>query len=147
MVMTVYLVFLFYFLFFSEAMGRTAELTDYRYNLILFKEIGRFIRHWDKVGIPAVILNIGGNVAAFLPFGCLAASLLSPKEKWYLITVLSFELSLCVEILQLCTKLGSFDVDDLLLNTLGGLGGYLLFFIWKHYLAGLHTRSDNRKHP
>lgn len=105
----------------------------YRYNLVLFKEIGRFIRHWDKVGIPAVILNIGGNMAAFMPFGCLASCLFHPKEKWYLIVLLSFELSFCVEILQLCTKLGCFDVDDLLLNTLGGFIGYLLYWVWKKF--------------
>ena len=34
----------------------------------------------------------------------------------------SFGLSLCVETFQLLTKVGSFDVDDLLLNTLGGSG-------------------------
>ena len=38
----------------------------------------------------------------------------------------SFELSLLVETIQLVTKVGSFDVDDLLMNTLGALLGYLL---------------------
>ena len=37
----------------------------------------------------------------------------------------SFELSLLVELLQLVFKVGSFDVDDLLLNTIGGLLGYI----------------------
>ena len=35
----------------------------------------------------------------------------------------SFVLSLCVEVFQLITKVGSFDVDDLLLNTIGGICG------------------------
>jgi hypothetical protein len=39
----------------------------------------------------------------------------------------SFELSLVVELLQLVTKVGSFDVDDLMLNTLGGLFGFFVY--------------------
>lgn len=39
----------------------------------------------------------------------------------------SFELSLLVETIQLVTKVGSFDVDDLLLNTIGGVCGYLVY--------------------
>ena len=41
----------------------------------------------------------------------------------------SFALSLGVEIFQLFARVGSFDVDDLLLNTLGGILGYILFLI------------------
>ncbi len=53
----------------------------------------------------------------------------------------SFGLSMCVEIFQILTKVGSFDVDDLLLNTMGGILGYILFSIcnWirrKHYGYG-----------
>ena len=41
----------------------------------------------------------------------------------------SFGLSLCVEIFQLLTKVGSFDVDDILLNTIGGVAGHIIFVI------------------
>ncbi len=40
----------------------------------------------------------------------------------------SLGLSLGVEVFQLLTRVGSFDVDDLLLNTIGGILGYVLFF-------------------
>ena len=50
---------------------------------------------------------------------------------------IQFELSLLVELLQLVFKVGSFDVDDLLLNTIGGLLGYLVYKglidLWKRY--------------
>lgn len=39
----------------------------------------------------------------------------------------SFEFSLLVETIQLVSKVGSFDVDDLMLNTLGGILGYVIF--------------------
>ena len=38
-------------------------------------------------------------------------------------------ISFCVETFQLITKVGSFDVDDLLLNTVGGILGYIIFVI------------------
>jgi len=39
----------------------------------------------------------------------------------------SFELSLLVELIQLVTKVGSFDVDDIILNTIGGAIGYIVY--------------------
>ena len=42
-----------------------------------------------------------------------------------------------MELLQLVFKVGSFDVDDLFLNTIGGLLGYLVYKglidLWKRY--------------
>ena len=65
----VYFVVLFYFLFFSEKMGRTYSERAYHYNLVPLKEIARFVKYWRVLGMKAVLLNILGNVAAFLPFG------------------------------------------------------------------------------
>ena len=45
-------------------------------------------------------------------------------------------MSLTVEILQLILRVGSFDVDDLLLNTLGGALGYVLLTLlekWRYH--------------
>ena len=54
----------------------------------------------------------------------------------------SFELSLLVELLQLVFKVGSFDVDDLFLNTIGGLLGYLVYkgllYLGKRYEKARH---------
>lgn len=41
--------------------------------------------------------------------------------------LLSLGMSLCIETTQLIFRVGSFDVDDLLLNTLGGALGYLAY--------------------
>ena len=47
---TVYFAVLFYFLFFSEKMGRTYSERAYHYNLVPLKEIMRFIRYRKVVG-------------------------------------------------------------------------------------------------
>ena len=133
-----YLVRLSYFLFFAENMGRSPDArASYSYNLVPFKEIRRFIVYRDILGYRAVFLNIFGNVAAFLPFGFFLPEIWRQVGRWYTMIVLSFTTSLCIELMQLVTKVGSFDVDDLLLNTIGGYLGYLLFRtargVWYRY--------------
>lgn len=134
----IYFLVLFYFLFFSEEMGRTYSERGYHYNLIPFKEIGRFVHYREVLGDKAVLLNLAGNVAAFIPFGAFLPIFSARcrhilRTGWY-----SFELSLVVELLQLIFKVGSFDVDDLLLNTVGGILGFLVYFIAVRARRGEH---------
>lgn len=123
-----YIIFIIYFLIFSDWYGRTGEMQEYHYNLVLFKEIKRFWEYRDQVGMFAMFTNLFGNVIIFMPFGFFMP--MASKYRSLFSTVFySFGLSLCVETFQLVTKVGSFDVDDLLLNTMGGLAGYILFII------------------
>jgi len=123
----VYFAVLFYFLFFSEEMGRTYSERAYHYNLVPFHEIMRFIQYREVLGMSAVLLNLVGNVAAFVPFGFFLP-VFSERCRRFLNTLLySFELSLLVELIQLITKVGSFDVDDIILNTLGGAVGFVVY--------------------
>lgn len=130
MLLIAYLIVLFYFLFFAESMGRTGSAGEYRYNLILFREIRRFLVYREILGWKAVGLNLVGNIVAFMPFGYLVSLLMQERPRWYLILLLSFELSLGVELLQLATKMGSFDVDDMLLNSVGGVLGYAAYWLF-----------------
>lgn len=63
-----YLMALVYFLFFSEELGRAAAGRTYSYNLKPFKEILRFWNNRESLGMLAVVLNLAGNVMAFMPF-------------------------------------------------------------------------------
>lgn len=138
----VYLALLSYFLFFSESLGRTFLERNYHYNLEPFKEIRRFWVYRHSLGMWSVGLNLIGNVAAFLPFGAFLPTLFEKCKKLILTTLLCFEFSLCVEIIQLVWKVGSFDVDDILLNTLGGMSGYLCYRIFAG-TAGKHVVKDS----
>lgn len=131
-----YFAVLFYFLFFSEEMGRTYSERAYHYNLVPFKEIGRFLRYHRTLGTGTVLLNIVGNVVAFVPFGIFLPVFSARCRKVWFTVFYSFELSLLVELLQLVTKVGSFDVDDLILNTIGGLAGFLIYLLGKRILRG-----------
>ena len=123
----VYFAVLFYFLFFSEKMGRTYSERVYHYNLVPFYEIKRFIQYYEVLGMQAVLLNLAGNVAAFVPFGFFLPVFVGRCRKFLNTVFYSFELSLLVELIQLVTKVGSFDVDDIILNTIGGAIGYIVY--------------------
>lgn len=128
-----YVLLLIYFLFFSEGYGRVAEAQQvYRYNLVPLVEIRRFWIYRKQLGTFAVFSNIFGNVIGFLPFGFILPVIFRRMNSGFLICISGFLLSLTVEVIQLITKVGCFDVDDMILNTLGAVFGYVLFRICNH---------------
>ena len=125
-----YILLLVYFLLFSEEYGRTVtEERLYRYNLVPFEEIRRFIIYRNYVSIEAFLLNLFGNLLVFFPIGFLVPIWRLEKTGCIRIIIYAFLFSLCIETLQLITKVGVFDVDDLMMNTAGGLIGWISYCI------------------
>ena len=91
--------------------------------------IWKYILDNDSLGRIAR-LNIIGNVVAFIPFGIFLPVLSHRRIKLIATTLYSFILSLAIELTQLITMVGSCDVDDLILNCLGGLTGYIIYAVW-----------------
>ena len=93
--------------------------------------------------MKAFLLNVFGNVIGFMPCGFFLPVISRRSRKWYNTFLLSFLLSLTIETIQLVFKVGSFDVDDLLLNTIGGVLGFLAYRL----LRGVWIRyyGTNRK--
>ena len=124
----IYLAGLCYFLFFAENYGRVTGLENYRYNLVPFREIERFWKYRGELGIHS-FYNLAGNILGFVPAGFFIPMLWKNKRGFFFTICVTFQMSLLVEILQLIFRVGSFDVDDLLLNTFGGMLGYLLLIL------------------
>ncbi|MCY8053333.1 VanZ family protein [Bacillus inaquosorum] len=82
-----------------------------------------------------VIRSIGGNLILLLPVGLLFPLLFKKLNNVKRILLTGFIISLFIELAQLSISVyirsvyRSFDVDDLILNTLGTVIGYWLFFI------------------
>ena len=127
----IYMCVLVYVVFFAEAMGRTPQ-DGYVYNLTPLKEIKRFMKYiWDNDALGgAARLNIFGNIIAFMPFGIYLPYTSESKLGFISTFLYTFSLSLTIELVQLITKVGSCDVDDIILNTLGGVIGYILWYIY-----------------
>jgi glycopeptide antibiotics resistance protein len=92
------------------------------------------------------MINVVGNVVAFMPFGFLFPVLYREQrgKKTYqghyfrsflFVTFLGFLFSFAVETVQLITKVGCFDVDDLMLNTSGVILGYILYYLSKKVIG------------
>jgi glycopeptide antibiotics resistance protein len=64
-----------------------------------------------------------------MPLGFFLPALCGMRKNGVLVVLSCFTLSLLVETIQLVCRLGSFDVDDLFLNTCGGLLGYLIYML------------------
>ena len=91
-------------------------------NFIPFREILRY-----NIGSRLFIKNVLGNMLLFLPFGFFTSYLLDNKRP-LLTVVLTLIASLSIEGVQL--MIGRvFDVDDIILNVLGGTFGFYLYNI------------------
>lgn len=89
-------------------------------NFVPFKEIFRY-----SIGSDKFMKNVMGNIMLFVPYGFLASYFLDNK-KLSVMTVLTVITSLTIEIVQY--YIGRvFDIDDIILNLVGGITGFLLF--------------------
>ncbi|XQY91661.1 VanZ family protein [Metabacillus sp. HB246100] len=120
----IYLATLLYLLFFSQY-RQLIEGTR-TYNLIPFETINRYMRSYDGFSLTDEFV---GNILAFLPFGVFLPLLFPSLRRVYSVILGTFILSLSVECLQFYFWVGAFDVDDLLLNTVGGGLGYMFFLV------------------
>lgn len=101
---------------------------DFRWrsnNFIPFKTINFYLYIAD-VNLSIRIENLVGNVIGFAPLGFILPLLSNRFQKFFIVTLAAFCLSLTFELLQLVLEVGSFDVDDLILNTLGAILGFIL---------------------
>jgi glycopeptide antibiotics resistance protein len=84
-------------------------------------------------GLLITGLNLAGNLALLFPLGFLL-----PDGFIYLrraqIFYVAFFMALSIETVQALFKIGIFDVDDVLLNGLGLIGGYFIYEKMPHML-------------
>lgn len=122
-----YLLLLIYWMFLAEEWGRSMLSGEYHYNLIPFREIRRYLVYYEQIGLWRVLWNLAGNVIGFMPFGALLPLLRNNGPGFWKTALYSFEMTLLIEISQLVLRVGSCDVDDMILNTLGGCLGYMVY--------------------
>ena len=143
-----YLFGLLYFTFFAEALGRgNAADSDavVRFNLMPFLEIRRFWVYRHKLGMLAFLLNVVGNVVVFMPCGFLLPAVSRRCRRLFGVTSVGFCVSFLIECTQLLFRVGSFDVDDIMLNTSGVFLGFLANRIVQRLRICRRRKRDKRK--
>ncbi len=119
-----YTLFLLYLMFFG--FGRS----QYDINIVrlipMFSTVG-FVK--QTILWKTIIINIFGNILIFVPFGFLG--IVFPKLNNFWILILDFLFAIIiVESLQYFTRLGVFDIDDVILNTVGVAIGFWIYRKW-----------------
>ena len=96
------------------------------YNLIPFRsmsaQIERITQWW-------ALKNLLGNIIPFIPFGFLLPVTYKKFSSAISVFVIGLASILVIESFQFFTKLGSFDVDDIILNMTGIVCGYVIFLV------------------
>ena len=101
-------------------------LRNREYSIIPFRATYGMIRGLSPLRL---IENLAGNIILFVPFGILLPLALGIKRKTILFGCLA---SCMIEILQFVFAMGTSDIDDIILNTLGTVFGYVIYIIAKH---------------
>ena len=96
-------------------------------NFTLFNTIGYYIQ--GKPSWNIAIQNLVGNFVPFIPFGALLPASIKSCKPFFKAILCFVGFSLLIEVAQFFTYLGVFDVDDILLNTLGAITGLCVYKI------------------
>lgn len=96
------------------------------FNLIPFHTITDFLSGGSDNAKRFAYGNVVGNILIFIPLGIYLPTLRKDKRVWTNL-LLVFMVSLLVEIVQGLFGIGTADIDDIILNCLGGLLGILAF--------------------
>lgn len=97
-------------------------------NFTLFKTIRMYI---DYSYMLNSFENLVGNVVVFIPFGFLIPYVLKKGRNFFVMLINAFLFVLGIEVFQLFSAFGAFDVDDILLNCAGAVLGYFFYLIYE----------------
>lgn len=118
-----YAAFLLKLLLFSRAPGSERAV-----NLIPFATIAHFAFSHSPGTARVAFANVVGNVLIFIPLGVYASWLRHRAAAWLTLVAVA-SVSVAAEIIQGVFAVGTADVDDVILNCLGGLIGMLAFWL------------------
>ena len=107
----------------------TTDYGSYGYNnFIPFKEIMRY-----DIAAPLFWRNVVGNIVVFAPFGYIITDIIymfTKRMNVFISFGFTVLMSSSIEFIQMFIG-RSFDIDDIILNSLGGLIGFIAFVIMK----------------
>ena len=100
-------------------------------NLVPFKTLHGYVEMIanNRINFDVAIKNLVGNLILFFPMGILLPCLFSWVRGWKRFLLVMLGMLLAVELLQLMLLVGTFDVDDLLLNLIGAVCGFALLYL------------------
>ena len=114
------MLFIIYALILFQLLTNTEMNVSSGINIVPFTEILRY-----EIGSSQFYLNVIGNIFVFLPFGYFVSSYIKATRVSHILLV-TLITSFTIEFVQ--HYIGrSFDIDDILLNVVGSIVGFLLY--------------------
>ncbi|MFN8527996.1 MAG: VanZ family protein [Anaerolineae bacterium] len=114
-----------------------------RVNLIPFKTIGESL---FNPSVPVQLPTLIYNIAAFVPLGFLIPLVTDRARRLVIVLLVALGVSLFLEVVQVLTRLGDGDIDDILLNVVGAAVGYgiLVFVLWLSRSAARFSQPQSK---
>lgn len=134
-ILSLYVVILLYF----TVIGRYSH-EEYENRVYFYYSYRRLIEHYDSQSMRQILMNI----AMLVPVGFLMPMTFNCKGKYLKTIRISLLLIIVIELLQMLTKTGSCEVDDMINNFIGvilGMGLYAIInrlFMKKRLSKGNH---------
>lgn len=114
----------YYLVLCSTVISRSMKET----HLTKFMPFWNYMDIWNKKSYPDGLIEVILNIVMFIPIGLLLSSGIR-KMKWWHIAIVGCCLSMVIEVLQLITRRGLCETDDVIHNTLGTCVGWALYNI------------------
>ncbi len=86
------------------------------------------MKYYNSGVLWASVLNVIGNIVIFIPFG-IYLTLYTKNKTLKKATFITLVTSLSVEVVQYVLDIGIADIDDIILNVIGGVVGVLVYKI------------------
>ncbi len=110
----------------SPSMIFNKEVFSLNTNFVPFGNIYMYLTGQNRFNLDIIIHNTVGNVLIFIPLGIFFLLLISKESTISKAALFFMTCSLSIEVLQYVLRVGQFDIDDITLNTLGGMVGYFI---------------------
>lgn len=95
-------------------------------NLVPFHTLRIYL---DNLGSAFWMRNLFGNLGLLFPLGLLGPITLPALDRWWRVALLALVYSATIELIQLLVPDRSADIDDVIVNVTGALGGFLVHHI------------------
>jgi glycopeptide antibiotics resistance protein len=118
------------FLGINKFSPRLGSYIGVSHNLIPFETIRTYITNFDSYNFDVWFYNTFGVFLLFIPLGFLLPIVFVNMRSQRHIILTSVCLSIFIEVIQYIAILGVFDIDDIILNTLGTVFGSLLYKVF-----------------
>lgn len=95
-----------------------------RYNVYPFKTIIDYLMNSEQFGFHLIFINLVANIVTFMPLGFFVALLFKRFNNIIIMAQFSILTILSIELIQFIFNVGVFDIDDIILNSLGCIIGF-----------------------